>query len=277
MKFAKATGLGNDFILVSGSDVPPDAGPWARRLCDRHFGVGGDGVLVYAPIENGVSMRLINHDGGEAEISANGVRCLAAYAVAKGLAKPDHDVDATGRRAVQVTTVAPHRFRVRTDLGAPRLRSDQIPMAIEPPVAAVIDHPVDVLGERVRVTGVSFGNPHAVIFTETPIDDERLTRLGTALEHHPIFPQRANIEFATVLSRDRVRMRIWERGVGVTLSSGTGSAATATAAILNGLTERTVAIECDGGVIECAWAEGGTLVQTGEAELLFEGEWTGRP
>lgn len=273
MKFAKATGLGNDFILVAAPDVPADAAPWARRLCDRHFGIGGDGVLVYAPIDGGVSMRLINPDGTDAEISANGVRCLAAFAVAKGLAPSRHEVDATGRRPVEVEKVAANRFRVRTDLGAPRLRSEQIPMALPEPRETVVGHPVEAGGERLAVTGVSFANPHGVVFCDEVIDDDRLRLLGPALENHEIFPERANIEFVTVLSRSRVRMRIWERGVGVTLASGTGSAASATAAILGGFTDRTVTVDCDGGSIECAWPEGGSLVQKGEVELLFEGDW----
>ncbi len=272
MKFAKATGLGNDFILVEAANVPHDSAPWAQRLCDRHFGIGGDGILVYAPIDGGVSMRLINHDGSEAEISANGVRCLAAFAVARGIAAPRHEVDATGRRAVEVTEASGNRYLVRTDLGAPRLRSDQIPMDL-PESPTVIAHPIEAAGERLAITGVSFANPHGVVFMDEVIGDERLRLLGHALERHPIFPQRANIEFVTVLSRTRLRMRIWERGVGVTLASGTGSAASATAAILNGLSDREVTVECDGGSLLCAWTEGGHLIQQGEVELLFEGDW----
>lgn len=274
MRFAKATGLGNDFILVAAESVPKDSAPWARRLCDRHFGIGGDGILVYAPIAGGVSMRLINRDGEDAEISANGVRCLAAFAVAHGLAASSHEVDATGRRGVEVEGVGSGRYRVRTDLGAPRLRSDLIPMAVGPVLGQVVAYPLEVAGERVEVTASSFANPHCTLFSKEVVDDARLTRLGAALERHPAFPQRTNVEFATVISRDELRVRFWERGVGVTLASGTGSAAAATAAILNGFTNRRVTVRCDGGTIECSWPEGGTLVQSGEVELLFEGDWS---
>lgn len=272
MRFAKAHGYGNDFILVEAGRVPADSAPWARLVCDRHLGVGGDGILAYEAVPGGVHMRLINSDGTDAEISANGVRCLAAYAFARGIARAEHIVDATGPRSVAVESLSDRRFRVKTDLGAPALDSHSIPIALEPPRDRVVDLPVDVNGRPLRITATSFANPHCTIFVDAPLDDATLASLGGAVEHHTLFPRRTNVEFATVLSRAKLRVRFWERGAGITMASGTGSAAAFVAASLNGLVDRRVDVVCDGGVIACEWLEGGSVVQTGEVELVCEGE-----
>jgi diaminopimelate epimerase len=272
--FAKAHGLGNDFILVDERHCPPEASAWARRLCDRHLGIGGDGVLLYGREAGGPRMRIINADGGEAEISGNGVRCLAALAVRHGWAGPRHVVrTAAGPREVEVQTLSPNRFRVATDLGAPILESGAIPVALAPPAAKVVDHPLQAAGRRVRVTATSLGNPHCAVFLEGVADDAVIATLGPALESHPFFPRRTNVEFVTVTAPDALRVRLWERGVGPTRASGTGAASAAVAAMLKGLTDRRVGVVCDGGVLDVEWPEGGTVRQTGEVEVLFEGEW----
>jgi diaminopimelate epimerase len=274
VKFTKAHGLGNDFILVEAGACPEDAAPWAVRLCDRHNGVGGDGVLVYAFEPGGVRMRLINPDGGDAEISGNGVRCLAAHAVRSGGAALRHVVRTVpGPRAVEVTPIGGTSYRVVTDLGTPILESDRIPVALEPKVSSVVDHPLAVGDEVVRVTAVSFGNPNCVVLPDAPPDDARLARLGRALETHPFFPQRTNVQFGTVTSRNEIRARIWERGVGMTRASGTGAASVAVAAILAGRADRRLRVVCDGGTLEIEWPEGETLRQTGVVEIVYEGEW----
>lgn len=276
MRFAKAHGLGNDFILVDSRECPPDAAPWARRLCDRHCGIGGDGVLVHAPAADGVRMRLINADGTEAEISGNGVRCLAAHAVRNGWAPPRHVVHTGGgARGVEVTPLGPTRFSVSTDLGPPRLGSAEIPVALDPPRGSVIDHPLDAAGRQVRVTALSFGNPHCVLLLDEPADDGVIELLGPALETHAFFPRRTNVEFVSIARRDEVRARFWERGVGPTRASGTGAASAAVAAILAGRAERQVRVVCDGGVLQVGWPEGGSVRQVGEVEIVFEGEWLG--
>jgi len=274
MPFAKAHGLGNDFILVDERHCPADASAWARRLCDRHLGIGGDGVLVYGAVAGAVRMRLINADGGEAEISGNGVRCLAAHAVRSGWAAPGHVVHtAAGPREVEVRALSPSRFRVVTDLGAPILESGAIPVALAPPASKVVDHPLDAAGRRVAVTATSLGNPHCAVFLEAVADDALLTTLGPALESHPFFPRKTNVELVTVTARDALRARFWERGVGPTRASGTGAASAAVAAILKGLTGRRVSVVCDGGTLDVEWPEGGRVRQTGDAEIVFEGEW----
>ena len=274
MKFTKAHGLGNDFILVAESAAPADVPAWARRLCDRHRGIGGDGVLLHALAADGVRMRLINADGLEGEVSGNGVRCLAGLAVTRGWAGDRHVVHTTaGPRAVKVARLTPGRFRVETDLGAPRLASRDVPVALEPPLARVVDHPVQAAGQTLCVTATSMGNPHCAIFLDAPADDALVASLGPALEHHPFFPRRTNVEFVTVRRPDEIRVRFWERGVGPTQASGTGAASAVVAAVLRGKVGRRVRAVCDGGVIEVEWIEGGSVRQTGEAEIVFEGEW----
>jgi diaminopimelate epimerase len=275
VRFTKAHGLGNDFILVEAGDAPLDPGSWARRLCDRHEGIGGDGVLLYEQAPDGVRMRLINADGGEAEISGNGVRCLAAFALRQGWAEPGHLVHtAAGARAVEVVPLLGRtRFRVSTDLGAPRLGSEEIPVALDPPRAAVIAHPLEVGGRTVKVTAVSFGNPHCAVIGEEPVDDATIAVLGPALEAHPFFPRRTNVEFVSVTRRDEVRARFWERGVGSTRASGTGAASAAVAAMLLGRADRRVRVRCDGGALDVEWPEGGSVIQVGEVEIVFEGDW----
>jgi diaminopimelate epimerase len=275
VKFAKAHGLGNDFILVAKAEGPPDpAGAWARRICDRHIGVGGDGVIVYEPVPDGVAMRLFNADGSEAEISGNGLRCLAAFSFAKGLAGATHVVrTAAGPRTVTVSATADGPFRIATDLGEPILASERVPIAIQPARATVIDHPLEAAGRSVRVTATSLGNPHCAVFVDPPVSDETFAALGPALETHAAFPRRTNVEFVTVRSRNEIAVRFWERGVGPTSASGTGAASAAVASILNGRTNRKVRVVCEGGTLDVEWPEGGHVQQVGEVELLFEGQW----
>jgi diaminopimelate epimerase len=276
MRVAKAHGLGNDFLLVPEKEAPRDPSAWARRLCDRHIGVGADGVLLYADEGGGVRMRLINADGGEAEISANGLRCLAAFRVRAGAVAPAHTVNTgAGPRPVVVESLGNERFRVVTDLGTPILESDRIPVDLQPPVPRVIDQWLDLGGREVAITATSMGNPHCAVFLDAPADDGLLTTMGPALERHPFFPRRTNVEFVTVVSRRRLRVRFWERGVGYTRASGTGSASAAVASIITGRADRELTVECDGGERAVAWPEGGTVRQTGEVEVLFEADWVG--
>lgn len=274
MKFAKAHGLGNDFILVAASEEPENPSAWAVRLCDRHRGIGGDGVVLHAPTPDGVSFRLINADGLPGEISGNGLRCLAALAVRNGWARPRHLVSTVvGPKAVEVAKVAGSRYSILTDLGAPALGSRDVPVALEPPAATVIDHSLEAGARRVLVTATSMGNPHCALFLEQEADDALLRELGPLLERHPFFPKRTNVEFVTVLGPAQIRVRFWERGVGYTMASGTGSASAAVASIITGRTGRKLKAVCDGGTLEIDWPEGGNLRQTGEAEILYEGDW----
>jgi diaminopimelate epimerase len=278
MRFAKAHGLGNDFILVAAAEAPTpakaDGSSWAVRLCDRHRGIGGDGVVLHEATPDGVSFRLINADGLPGEISGNGVRCLAAFAVRKGWAAPRHVVGTVvGPKAVEVTPVAGSRYSVLTDLGVPALGSRDVPVALEPESARVVEHPLEACGRRWLVTATSLGNPHCALFLDAVADDSLLREIGPVLERHAFFPKRTNVEFVTVVSPSEIRVRFWERGVGYTMASGTGSASAAVAAIITGRTGRSVKAVCDGGTLAIEWPEGGSVRQTGEVEVLYEADW----
>jgi len=275
MRFTKAHGLGNDFILVAASDAPADPAAWTRRLCDRHRGVGGDGVILHALEPDGVGFRLLNADGLPAEVSGNGLRCLAALAVREGWAGPRHLVHTVdGPKAVEVSPAGSGRYRIAADLGTPRLGSREVPIALEPARERVVDLPLETDGRSLHVTASSMGNPHCAVFCDAVADDSLLNAIGPALENHPLFPQRTNVEFVTVVSRDEIRVRFWERGVGYTQASGTGAASAVVASIITGRADRRVRAVCDGGTLEVEWPEGGSLRQTGEVELLFDGDWT---
>jgi diaminopimelate epimerase len=274
VRIAKAHGLGNDFLLAREKDCPADPAAWARRLCDRHVGVGADGVLVYGVTGGVVRMRLLNADGSEAEISGNGLRCLGAYAFRGGQAPARHVIlTAAGPKSVGVRSKGGSRFEVETDLGPPILASREIPVALDPHVERVVEHPLEAAGRRVSVTATSLGNPHCAVFLDAPAEDALLETLGPSLERHAFFPRRTNVEFVHVARPDELRVRFWERGVGRTSSSGTGAASALVAAVIAGRSARTARVVCDGGVLEVEWPEGGSVRQTGEVEILFEGEW----
>ena len=208
------------------------------------------------------------------EISGNGLRCLAALAVRSGWASPRHVVrTVVGPKAVEVTEAGPSLYRIVTDLGPPGLGSRDVPVALDPPTPSVVDHRLEAAGRPVRITATSMGNPHCAVFLDAPADDALLASLGPALELHPFFPRRTNVEFVTVVSPSEIRVRFWERGVGYTMASGTGSASAAVASIITGRTGRRVRAVCDGGTLDIEWPEGGSVLQTGEAEILYEGDW----
>jgi diaminopimelate epimerase len=274
--FAKAHGLGNDFILVPEDEAPGETAAWARRLCDRHEGIGGDGVIVYGLEPDTVRMRLINADGTDGEVSGNGVRCLAAFAAGRrGLSAQHVVATPVGPRTVSVSDLGDSRYRVRTGLGPAILESERIPVALTPSRPQVTEHPLEAGGRTVKITATSLGNPHCAVFLDQPAPDELLSTLGPALERHPFFPRRTNVEFVTVEAADRIRVRFWERGVGYTRASGTGAASAVVASALTGRTGRRVAVTCDGGLLEVEWTPQGDVRQVGEVEIVFEGRWIG--
>lgn len=277
MRFTKAHGIGNDFIIVAESDVPAEWPAWSVRLCDRNKGIGADGILIVgvdAPTRV-ARMKLLNPDGTHGEISGNGVRCVAAYAFSRGLLPASHTVvPHPGPRPVTVEQTGPRQYAVDTNLGVPGLSAASVPVAIGN-LDLVVDHELDVDGEVVSVTCCSMGNPHAALFVAEGEAEAALRRLGPKIENHRLFPNRTNVEFVTVMSRRELRVRFWERGVGVTLASGTGSASALVASVLTGRTDREVTVHCAGGDLEESWAEGGPLLQRGAVEIVFEGEWLG--
>ncbi len=274
--FSKYEGLGNDFILVDNrhSDTPIVEPEEAIILCDRHFGIGADGVIFVLPGKNGCdyTMRIFNSDGSEPEMCGNGIRCMAKF-IAELEGKTDLGV--TYSIHTLAGTMVPEIFvdgQVQVDMGEPRLLAAEIPTSIGTPDDKVVNQAIDVDGKSWSVTCVSMGNPHCMTF----VDDAEaipLATLGPKFEHHPVFPQRTNTEFVQVIRPDYVRMRVWERGAGITLACGTGACATVVAGVLTGKCDRSCNVELPGGCLHIEWSiEDNHVYMTGPAELVFTGE-----
>ncbi|MBQ7926210.1 MAG: diaminopimelate epimerase [Lachnospiraceae bacterium] len=275
MKFTKMQGCGNDYVYVNGFEekIDGDQKPQlVRRLSDRHFGIGGDGVIFINPSDVAdCEMEMYNADGSRSEMCGNGIRCVAKYVYDKGLVNTTEFtiVSAGQLKYMKLTVENGVTTRVRVNMGSPILEPAQIPVTVEGDAA--IDTPIEVQGHEYRMTCVSMGNPHAVIFADHVAEME-LEKIGPDFENHIYFPRRTNTEFVEVLDRSTVFMRVWERGTGETLACGTGCCATAVACILNGKTEDKVTVRVLGGEIEIEWdRENNVVYMTGPAETVFEG------
>ncbi len=272
-RFVKSHALGNDYIVVDSADLEfPLTAETVRRLCDRHFGVGSDGVLVRVPSRQAdFGLRIYNPDGSEAEKSGNGLRIFAKYLYEHGHARvPRFTVETLGGVVRCDLQVRDGRVvEVTVGMGEATFSSSRIPAAGPP--REVVDEAVEVQGEVLRVTAVNVGNPHCVVFTED-LGQVDLLRLGPALECHPLFPQRTNVQFAEVLAPDRVRIRIWERGAGHTLASGSSACAVAAACVRRGLTGRSLRVEMEGGTLRVSVEEGYRLRMTGPASEVYTGQ-----
>ena len=282
MKFTKMQGCGNDYVYVNGftENIEAEQKPGlVRYLSDRHFGIGGDGVIFINPSkEADFEMEMYNADGSRSEMCGNGIRCVAKFVYDKGLTdNTDITIDSAGKVKYLHLTVEKKNgqdrgevTRVRVNMGSPILEPALIPVQAEG--ERVIDAPITVEGTCYHMTCVSMGNPHAVIFTDG-VKELNLEQLGPKFENHSCFPNRTNTEFVEILDRNTVFMRVWERGTGETLACGTGCCATAVAAVLNGLTEETVTVKLLGGELLIEWdRKQNTVFMTGPAVTVFEGE-----
>lgn len=274
--FYKLHGLGNDYILLDAlkSPLPLDnLSEFARKACSRHFGVGADGVLIAMPPtskDTHMRMMIINPDGSEAEMCGNGIRCLAKWAYEHGRVKRNvmHIETLAGIRTVRVSVQGKRVASVEVNMGRPSLKRSDIPMHGEKEFA--IEEEIEVDGETFKVTAVSMGNPHCVIFVDDvasmPVDV-----LGPKIEYHPAFPNRTNVEFVQIISKDRLKVRIWERGAGATLACGTGACASLIASSVTGRTGRKATVHLPGGSLEVRWGEDDQVYMRGPAEEVFEG------
>lgn len=274
MEFTKMHGLGNDFIVISGErELPANASALAVKLCDRHFGIGADGLVYVLPSRKAdFQMRIFNADGSEAEQCGNAIRCVAKYVYDRKLAEMlDVTIETIGAgvQKVQITAKEGKAATVRVDMGEPVLEGRSVPTTIDREL--VRDYPVETNGREFRFTAVSMGNPHCVIY----VDDAAAIELhtwGPPLENHPLFPNRVNVEFVTVTARDHAVMRVWERGAGPTLACGTGACAVLVASVLNGLTDRSATVSLAGGDLFIEWNEADNHVyMTGPAEEVYAG------
>lgn len=283
-KFTKMQGCGNDYIYVNGfaEKIPQEEKTeLVRHISDRHFGIGGDGVIFINPsLEADFEMEMYNADGSRAEMCGNGIRCVAKYVYDKGLTdKTDISVISCGQiKYLQLFLKEGRVDTVRVNMGAPELRPERIPVTVAEagmPLEKerIVNAPIIVQGKEYKMTCVSMGNPHAVIFLED-VTNLEIEQIGPYFENHERFPKRINTEFVKVLDKKTVQMRVWERGTGETLACGTGCCATVVACILNGLTDEKVTVKLLGGEIEIEWDREANLVyMTGPAVTVFEGEY----
>lgn len=277
IEFTKYHGLGNDFILVDNRHqtdpclTPEQAVQW----CDRHFGIGADGVIFALLGQDGThyTMRIFNSDGSEPEMCGNGIRCLARFIADleiadTGTAQPSYHIHTLA--GVMIPKLGADG-QVTVDMGLPRLLAAEIPTTLTTPDQKVIDQPLDVAGQPWRVTCVSMGNPHCITFVDD-VAAIALERIGPQFEHHAVFPKRTNTEFIQVVRDDYLKMRVWERGAGITLACGTGACAALVAGVLNNKCARRATVELPGGCLEIEWSEADQrLYMTGPATKVFVG------
>lgn len=277
MRFTKMQGLGNDYVYVDCfKETIEDPSKLAKVISDRHFGVGSDGLILICPSDKAdFEMKMYNADGSRGEMCGNGIRCVAKYVYDYGLTDKTHISVETlgGIKYLDLTVENGKVALVKVDMGSPILTPAQVPVIADGESA--VDEPICVDGVEYRMTCVSMGNPHAVVYMED-VDNLDIEKIGPSFENQERFPNRVNTEFVKVLDRETAQMRVWERGSGETLACGTGACAVAVACILNGLTDNKVRVKLLGGDLLIEWnQEEDTVYMTGPAEVVFDGEWKG--
>ena len=277
LNFTKMTGLGNDYIYIdctNGTKIK-NITEVARRLSDRHFGVGSDGVVLIDKPENENSdfkMRIFNSDGSEAEMCGNGIRCVAKFIHDNNLSQKDKLTIDTLAGIKKVKVIEDNKGNcneVIVDMGEPIFQDNNIPYDVYEPYTKDLD--LDVKGEKMRFTALSMGNPHAVTFVEN-VDDFNVKDIGPIIERNPKFPNRTNVEFVEILDKNNIKVRVWERGVGETLACGTGACAAVVASGLNGYTDELVTVQLPGGKLKIEWGTDNHIYMQGTAKTVYKGE-----
>ncbi len=276
MKFTKMQGIGNDYVYVNClKEKIENPSELAKKISDRHFGVGSDGLIMINPSDKAdFEMEMYNADGSRGEMCGNGIRCVAKYVYDYGLTdKTSISIETlAGIKYLDLTVEDGNVVLVKVDMGKPIFSPEQIPVVSQR--ETVVDEPIDIDGQEYRMTCVSMGNPHAVVFIDQDVSEFPLEEIGVKFENHERFPKRVNTEFVNIIDRHTAQMRVWERGSGETLACGTGACAVAVACVLNGLTEEEVTVKLLGGDLQIKWdKEKDTVYMTGPAEVVFDGEW----
>jgi len=274
-KFSKWHGLGNDFVIVNGfTEKIENYKEMAIEVCNRKFGVGADGLVLVLPSEIAdFKMRIFNSDGSEAEMCGNVTRCMARYVYENGLTKETKITLETKAGIIkpELVFVEGVLSTIRVDMGEPRLLPHEIPMN-NSSKERIVNELLQVDGADYYITCVSMGNPHSVIFVDDVAGID-LAAVGPKIETHLVFPKKTNVEFVQVITKEKVRMRVWERGAGITLACGTGACATLVAAVLNNKTERKAIVELDGGELFIEWGLDNHIYMSGPAVEVFRGEY----
>lgn len=283
-QFTKFHGLGNDYLVFEAEQLNDieDLGGFARRICNRHYGAGGDGIAIIGKLngdEADFSCRIFNPDGSEAGLSGNGTRCAVAYLYYNGLWTKDELRLSTRtglKRYFPRGRPAAGKFLFESELGQPKFDTQTIPMSITPPLEKVVGYPLEVNGELFPITAMQMGNPNCCIFVDD-FDALNWRQIGKAIEVHRQFPDRTNVVFVRPVERNLIELRIWERGVGETTASGTCSCAGAVAAMVNDKVDRDVRVVMEGGEVRIKWRADGEVVITGTAEVVYSGQWLASP
>jgi len=274
MHFTKYTGLGNDFIFLDGQTALSVKDPFtlAKKMCDRRFGIGADGLILLLPSQQAdVRMRIINSDGSEAEMCGNASRCVPLHLRRSGQTQKKAILLETLAGIIGTEVIDEKKGLVCVNMGTPRFLCGQIPMTGEADKPAR-NVTLNVSGQNFTGTGVSMGNPHFVIVVPD-ISKIDLEALGPQIENAPQFPQKTNVEYVQILSANSVRMRVWERGAGITKACGTGACATAAACLQDGKVSGKVQVILDGGTLEIAWPQQQAIFMTGPAQYVFQGDF----
>jgi len=283
MRFSKLEATGNDFILIDARDKKLDWTKLARDMCHRHFGVGADGIITVMPSKMAdLRMRIYNADGSEAQVSGNGLRCFAKYVIDGGLAKgPELTVETlAGIRTIKTTRSGGKVNKAEVNMGTPRLKAAEIPTKLPKSGitsankdTSISECSIPIDSRNLTLSFVSMGNPHAVYFDNEPVAFFPLVTIGEQVENHSMFPERTNFEVARVLGRDRIEARVWERGVGETLSCGSGACAIAVIAMLRKSVNSKVDIKLPGGTLTVKWDRVGEVYLEGPVKETYIGEW----
>ena len=276
MEFSKFQATGNDFILLDARNAEQDWPKLAQAMCQRHFGIGADGLITADDSEIAdLKMRVFNPDGSEAEACGNGLRCFAKYAIETNMVgRPDLTIEtASGIRQARAHISNGEVRHAQVSVGMPQFRAEDIPADVDSDAAPILGYTLELAECKLVVSLVSMGNPHAVSFTPVPVEDFPLATLGPEVERHPVFPHRTNFEIANVMNRNKVKARVWERGVGETLACGSGACAIAVIGRLLDYVESQVDIMLPGGVLAISWDGGGEALLNGPVARVFSGEY----
>ena len=284
MNFTKLEATGNDFVLVDARSLKYDWTKLAQDMCHRHFGVGADGLILVMDSEDAnLKMRILNNDGSEAEICGNGLRCLTKYVIDRQIASgPNLSIETlAGIKKVQAYISHGKVFQAKINMGKPIFTADDIPVTIRGKgrnkevvdIIPILDYVLPVQEQKLSLSFVSMGNPHAVSFPDNEVVDFPLSQIGPQVERNTMFPERINFEIASVVNRKSIKARVWERGVGETLACGSGACAIAVIARVKGLIDEEVDIKLPGGKLTINWDGSGDVYLTGPVEEVFEGVW----
>lgn len=279
LKFTKMHGLGNDFILIEGEEAKKldlQYKDLAKKICDRHLGIGADGLVIVNPPEiqanTDVIWRIFNSDGSEPQMCGNGIRCFAKYVYEKGIVTQKKFTVNT--LAGIITPEIQDNGEIKVDMGEPIFEANKVPAAIND-LDSIINYPIKIMNREFNINMVSMGNPHCVIFTEED-SAELAKKYGPEIEKHEIFPEKTNVEFVKILSKNKIKIDVWERGCGITMACGTGACASVVAAIINNFVNKTVTAELPGGNLQIEWNQGDLsdkVFMTGPGEFIFCGKY----